>query len=187
MTLFEYISVAISLVLSLAAVRVLSGLSVAFAEGRRFWVHAAWLVMVLGISALVWWNFWSFRDADWNLFRFLMVLAAPGSIYLMGAALVPESPSEVASWEEHFFFARRRFFLALGAFFVTVSTTSCVLLEIPWMTAARASQIVGFTLAVVGVVSPSRRVHRILPIAFAVLLAAVSFLIFERPGSLNDV
>ena len=185
MTLFEYISVAFSLVLSLAAVRLLSGLSLALLEDGRFWVHGLWMLWVLGLSALVWWNFWSFREAEWTLFGFLLVLGPPGSIYLMGAALVPESPMNVHSWENHFFFARRRFFLPLAAFFVTISTASYVLLDVPWTNPARPVQGIACALAVVGALSPSRRLHRILPLVFWLMMVGISATLFVEPGSLT--
>lgn len=97
MTLFEYLAVAFSVVLSLAAVRLLSGLSVAFAPERRYWPHAMWIVFALLSSPLIWWNFWSFREVSWNFFAFLLVLIVPAVIYLQAAALVPENPSLVRS------------------------------------------------------------------------------------------
>ena len=43
MTLSEYMSVAISIVMSLALVRVVSGISHAVAAGRLYWVRLVWI------------------------------------------------------------------------------------------------------------------------------------------------
>ncbi len=57
MTLFEYISVAFSIVLSFAAIRLLGGLSVCLGKARRYPPHAAWVVLLLFNCAFLWWNF----------------------------------------------------------------------------------------------------------------------------------
>jgi hypothetical protein len=131
MTLFEYLAVAFSRVLSLATVRLLSGLSVAFLRERRDWPHATWIVFVLLTSAMVWWNFWSFRGTDWNFLSFLLILVVPSLLYLQAAALVPESPGNVLDWRAHFVAARTRFFVALGGFFFLISSVSWLLLDFP--------------------------------------------------------
>ncbi len=183
MTLFEYLSVAFSIVLSLAAVRLLSGLSVAFAPERRYWPHAMWIVFALLTSALVWWNFWSFREVSWNFFEFLLVLLAPALIYLQAAALVPENPSLVRSWREHFFTARKRLFVALGSFFLLAAGISWLLLDFPLLHPARVVQASGFGLALSGAVSTNKRFHDVLPFIFLALLSIAATLLL-RPGSI---
>ena len=183
MTLFEFIAVAFSIVLSLAAVRLLSGLSVAFFRERRYWPHAMWIVFALLMSALVWWNFWSFRETDWNFLSFVLVLIVPALIYLQAAALVPEYPSGVPSWRDHFFAARTRFFVALSAFFLLVAGISWLLVDFPLLHPARGVQASAFGLAVAGAVSTNKRFHEALPLIFLALwLIAAAVLL--RPGSL---
>ena len=47
MNLFEHVAVAFSMVLSFGVVRLLDGLRPALVPGRRYWVHALWLVQKL--------------------------------------------------------------------------------------------------------------------------------------------
>ncbi len=183
MTLFEYLAVAFSIVLSLAAVRLLSGLSVAFAPERRYWPHAMWIVFALLSSALVWWNFWSFREVSWNFFAFLLVLMVPAVIYLQAAALVPENPSLVRSWREHFFTARKRLFVALGSLFLLIAGISWLLLDLPLLHPARGVQASALGLALSGAVSTNKRLHEVLPFIFLALLLVAAAL-FLRPGSI---
>ena len=182
MTLFEYLAVAFSIVLSLAAVRLLSGLSVAFAPERRYWPHAMWIVFSLLASALVWWNFWSFRGVSWNFFAFLLVLTVPAVIYLQAAALVPENPGLVRSWREHFFMARNRLFVALGSFFLLIAGISWLFLDLPLLHPARGVQASAFGLAPSGAVSTNKRLHEVLPFIFLALLLIAAAL-FLRPSS----
>lgn len=184
MTHFEYLSVAFSIVLSLAGVRLLSGLSVGVASERRYWPHALWIVGALLTSAMVWWNFWSFRDKQWHFFSFGFTLLVPASIYLQAVALVPETPGQVRSWEEHFFRARKRFFYSLACFFLTIASGSWLLLDFPLTHPARVFQALGLGLALGGALSDNRRLHWALPVIFVTLILLVSGVAFLRPGSM---
>ena len=184
MTLFEYIAVAFSIVLSLAAVRLLGGLSVSFRPSRRYWPHSVWIVFALLNSAMLWWNFWSFLDVDWNIVFFFLVLVVPSLIYLQAAALVPENPGAVPSWHDYFFSARTRFFVALASFFLVMVVISWLLLGLPLTHPLRAVQAVAFVLALGGALSTNNRLHEALPIIFLVLLTIAAIGVFLHPGSL---
>ena len=184
MTLFEYISVAFSIVLSLSAVRLLGGLSVSLLPERRYWPHAAWIVFALLNSAILWWNIWSFRDLEWNVIFFFFVLSLPALIYLQAAALVPENPESVQSWRDYFFAARTRFFVALASFFVAAVAVSWFLLDLPLLHPLRAVQASAFVLALSGAVSTNKRLHESLPPIFLVLLGVSAVALFLRPGSM---
>ncbi len=184
MTLFEYLAVAFSLILSLAAVRLLSGFSVALAPERRYWPHAIWIVFVLLTSVMVWWNFWSFRETQWNFLSFLLVLVVPASVYLQAAALVPESPGAIRSWREYFFGARVRLFFAIGTFFALIAAVSWLLLDFPLLHPARAVQASAFGLALAAARSTNERFHAVLPFVFLALWSVSAAALFLRPGSL---
>lgn len=183
MTHFEYIAVAFSIVLSLAAVRLLSGLSVAFVGGRRYLPHAMWIVFALLASALVWWNFWSFRHAQWNFLAFLLVLTVPAMIYLLAAALVPEQPAAVTSWREHFYVARVRVFVALGAFFVLVIGVTWLIAGLPLRHPMRIVQAIALGLAIVGGTVADPRLHRVLPFVYLGLLLIAATVLFFQPDA----
>jgi hypothetical protein len=90
MTLFEYLAIAFTLVLSLAATRLLAGLPYAVQSGRRYWVHLVFAVGQLLIIILASWNLWSFREADWTLPKFALTLLISGSIFFVAWTLMPE-------------------------------------------------------------------------------------------------
>jgi hypothetical protein len=184
MTLFEYLSVAFSIVLSLAAVRLLSGVSVSFVPERRYWPHVTWVLIVLLMSAMVWWNFWSFKDVTWNFVRFLLTLFVPASIYLQAAALVPDNPGTVQSWREHFFAARKRFFVALASLFLLIAVNSWLLLDLPVLQPARVIQGLALGLALSGAVSTHNGWHQALPVIFLALLLIAALALFLQPGSI---
>ncbi len=184
MTLFEYLSVAFSIVLSLAGIRFLRGVAVSFRPGRMSIVHTSWLAFSLLNTAMVWWNFWSYRDIRWSFFSFLLVLAVPGTIYLMAVTLVPEGANRIHSWEEHFFEARTRFFAALALFFVLIALIAKVLLGLSLWHPIRAAQALALALALTGAFSSHRGIHRALAATFLLLQLLVAGLFFDRPGSM---
>jgi hypothetical protein len=111
MTLFEYVSVAFSIVLSLGAATLLRSLPSVFAHGRRYWVHATWVVALLFLHALAWWSLWSYsRVESWTLLTFLLVLLQPALLYLNTSVLMGEPLGAGESWRDRFFRSRRWFF-----------------------------------------------------------------------------
>ena len=61
MTHFEFISVALSIVLSFAVLRLLDAVPHAVAREGRYWIQLLWVVYLLWWSAVFWWLSWSHR------------------------------------------------------------------------------------------------------------------------------
>src|SRR6185295_3745203 len=102
--MFEHVAVAFSMVLSLGVVRLLDGLRPALVPGRRYWVHALWLIQKLLNYAFYWWIFWSLREGvRWNIASFLWILLGPALLFLQATALATTNPSGVASWRDPLF------------------------------------------------------------------------------------
>ena len=119
-TLFEYLAVLISIVLSFGIIRLLDGLPSAFVQGRRYAIHVSWIIVVLWIHVQFWWVFWSYSvDVAWNYPRFLVVLAAPLLLYSVAITLVPRDSSAVQSWREHFYHVRVRLFSLLACWMLS--------------------------------------------------------------------
>ena len=80
MTLFEYLSVAVSIVLALGLGKLVSSLPATFAPDRRDWLHANFVLLIATTHLLMWWNLWSLRAlSSWNFLQFLLVIANPVS------------------------------------------------------------------------------------------------------------
>jgi hypothetical protein len=62
MTLFEYMSVAMSLIVALTFAEGLRGLRSALDPERRYWVHAVWLLLKLYNPVMFWWYTWGVPD-----------------------------------------------------------------------------------------------------------------------------
>jgi len=168
LTLFEFISVAYSLVLSFAMVRLLGGASDAFAPGRRYWLHCAWLCLqVLGVLT-AWWTFWSYRTLEWNVFRFLAIIASPGLVYLQASALIPPDPSSVDCWKDHYFRTRHLMFGAGAIGLVLLGIHSYVLLDFPLLHPRRALNVVMIAGMTVAAASGRKWVHALITVGYAI-------------------
>ena len=171
MTFFEYISVAIAIVISFGVVRLLDGVS--HAAGRnRYWPHLAWVGIKFVQCFNAWWMLWASRDVSWDYGRFLVQLAPPLILYLQATALVTSSPQSVESWRAHYYAVRRRFFglnffLGFAFYFANRVAASSEAYTTPWTGAVVAA------VSIVGFVSDSHRVHS----ALALFLVAGNILL----------
>ncbi len=173
MTLFEFVTVAVSIVLSFGIVRLLDGLRPAFDAGRRYWAHAIWLVITLNGHVMTWWTLWSLaRDVEWNYGRFLWLLVGPGILYLMSTALVTDEPRAVPSWRDHYFEIRRWFFGTAALFSLNVHLTSYLLYGRPLLDTGSVLGVIILAGALLGFWSSNPRLHG----AIAVVLLALNFL-----------
>lgn len=121
MTIFEHLSVFVSIVLGLAVVHLLGGVSLVLDARIRteiYWVHLLWTANMLFLIILVWLgNFVLAPVATFSAAHFLNLLGYAMAMYLMSALLYPVHGEEVTDFREHFFANRARFF-SVGVFFV---------------------------------------------------------------------
>ena len=111
MTHFEYISVAVSIVLALSIARLLDGVGPALRADGRYWVHVGWMAQKFTNILLWWWSLWIARATDWNLALFIYELIGPIVIYLQCKALVTPSELHPTSWFKRFYEIRIWFFV----------------------------------------------------------------------------
>jgi len=181
MTLFEYISVAISVVLALSAAQLLSNIRSVLDPVRRDWVHGLWMVHLLILHVIMFWTGWAARDITWNLGSFSLLLSAPALLYVTANALVPSDRWE--SLREHFLANRTLFFTARGLL-VLVFWGASLLLGPPLLVPERLTGVFILAICAVGVVTSNYRVHVVLAIlGLLVEILVVGYLRFEA-GSL---
>ena len=184
MTLFEYLAIAFSLVLSFSSIRLVGGLPHAIQRDRRYWIHLAFVVVLLSTVANTFWVSWSYRDVPWNYPKFLLALAEPAFVYFLAATIVPENPSTVGSWRGYYYSVRRRYFVVVACWVVLISTNSSVLLELPLSHPVRFWHLGIFAVSVCGAISPNPRVHMGLALVSLFASAAAIFSLFIQPAAL---
>ena len=121
MTTFEYLAGAYTLILSFAVVRIVGGVPHALRPGRLYWVHVSWLSLAVAMCLMSFWLFLSYREFEFTLPRFVVILAVPVLIYMYSSLVAPSNPSSIESWRDHFFEIRVPLFsvgLALSGFVI---------------------------------------------------------------------
>ncbi|MEO9886837.1 MAG: hypothetical protein ABJG33_14480 [Balneola sp.] len=130
MTIFGHISVFISIILGLAVVHVLSGLSLILdtrKQSKVYWVHLLWTFNMLFAVVLIWISSFALSPIeDFRMFHFINLLAYAIVTYLMSGLLFPVQGEEVVDFREHFTSNRKRFFI-LGIIYVFVDAADGVL------------------------------------------------------------
>jgi hypothetical protein len=171
-TQFEFISVAVSIVLALSVARLLSAVPHLLAPGRRYWVHALWAVSLLPLHLGFWWAMWAYREVNpWTFRGFGAAMLTPAFLYLTVTVLVSDSPSTVESWRDRFY-SRHRVFFAL--FFVTLVSSPLrqfAVLGSPLPSPGIGTPVVAGQLmlltAAIGAFTGKERIHQILALVGA--------------------
>ena len=177
MTQFEFISVAVSIVLALSAARLLAALPHVLAPGRRYWIHALWSLALLFAHMDFWWTIWIYREIDpWTFTGFAVVMLTPALLFLTVSSLVSDSPTTIASWRTHFYARHRVFFSLYFATVCSITLRQLIVLGdaslphvegLPALSVA-ALMLVGLAIPVLGIITTNERAH-----AFLVLWSAV--------------
>ena len=112
MTLFEYVSIATSLILSFSLARTFSNLAPIFASGRRYWVHSIWVLGLLVYHVSLFWQLWLYQGVeDWTLFKFVLLLLGPIVLLIGVSLLVPVET--VSDYRSYFESIRKQFYSVL--------------------------------------------------------------------------
>jgi hypothetical protein len=184
-SLFEYLAIAFSLVISTSVMRIADGLSDSARGTERCWVYRGQLGVALAANVAAFWNFWSFHEADWTFPRFVLAVSGPVALYFGTATLVPSDRDDVSSWKEHSRAVRGRFYRSLCAYAVLIAATTTVLVDMPLDHPARGSELITFLLGLVGATSKNERTHQAL-VVIALLFAIVALsTLAARPGALT--
>ena len=117
---YEYLTIFVSVILGLAVVHLLSGVSLILdtrVRERVDWIHAVWTANVFVTTLLVWWfNFSLTAIQEWTLPHFLNLVAYSVVLYLMSGLLYPVRGAEIIDFRAHFEANRPRFFTVCLAF-----------------------------------------------------------------------
>lgn len=178
MTHFEYITIAVSIILALGIAQLLDGVGPALRKEQRYWTHVGWLVQKFFNILLWWWGLWTAREIEWNLGLFLYEICAPVIFYLQAKALVtPSLPGQ--SWRDRFYEIRVWFFV--GNIALSIITIAGILLFGVTEIATKvpiAALVLLLMLAVVGLLTTSPRVHAVI-VTIAITVQALGLAAFS--------
>ena len=88
MSQFEFISIAISIILGLSIARLLESLRDCFDPARRYWIHVVWVLGKLANTLLLFWSGWLLRS-EIETFNFaeLTISLGPAAILFLQVPL----------------------------------------------------------------------------------------------------
>ena len=158
MTIFEFVTVAVSIVLGVSLAQMLTGIAEFAHKSKRvrfYGPHTVWLINLVLLHFLMWWSFWGYRDADWNYARFLTLATEPLLILLVSSLLVmADKDQDVIDLKRHFGEIRIWFFssfLVLEAMFILDGPA--VFLNEPLWVGYRVPQLLTLAAFLVGLLS----------------------------------
>ncbi len=161
MTLFEYISIATSLILSFSLARTLTNIAPIFATERRYWVHSAWVLALLVSHAGMFWTIWLYQDAEaWTLVEFVIVLMGPIMLLIGASLLVPVVA--VPDYRVYFESIRVPVYSVLIVLSVKPIPLLYLLSDIPLIHPLHLSSLIFASAAVVGLVGRKRSIDMVL-------------------------
>ena len=116
MSIFEFLTVAVSIVLAFGLSRLISSIPYVFDPQKRDWLHALVLILLIIAHLVLWWRMWLLNTvSSWNFFQFVILVGSPLSLYLTTAALVSNTPDKIDNWRQHFSDRSHWIFSALAA------------------------------------------------------------------------
>ena len=170
---YEYLTIFVSVILGLAVVHLLSGVSLILdtrVRERVDWIHAVWTANVFITTLLVWWfNFSLTAVQEWTLLHFLNLVAYSVVLYLMSGLLYPVRGAEIIDFRVHFEANRPRFFTVCLAFQVVDFTDAALerqALGSGWDPLKLASLALFAVAFAIGIRSDKRAFHGALAIAW---------------------
>ncbi len=181
MTIFEFLSVAASIVLALGLGKLISSIPYVFDAHKRDWLHALAFVTLIAGHILAWWRIWPLNSvAHWNILGFAILMGTPLSLYLAATALVSSNPDRVASWKEYFSERSRWLFSALIAVWTFGILRSYFLLnQTPvWWSLFMLGAFV------IAAVSSRRNIHIVVLFISLLVFAALIFRSFDADQNL---
>jgi hypothetical protein len=105
MTLFEFVSVMVSIILGLSLSQMLEALARLMRDPKdvqAFKPQTIWTLSLILTHFLLWWSIWDFRDAAWNYPRFVVASVEPLLLFFMGALILPSAGSVSVDLKSHF-------------------------------------------------------------------------------------
>ncbi|WOJ95547.1 hypothetical protein R0137_09800 [Congregibacter brevis] len=120
MSLFEFVTVMVSMILALCLGHVLRSTSLLAKTEKSvapYLPYTIWTVVLLLSVINHWWSLWDLRDIEWTYASFLYILMAPILISFAAGFLMPEdTDAKVISLKSHYLRVRRLFFATMTGY-----------------------------------------------------------------------
>ena len=171
---YEHVLVVMSIVIGLAITQLLKGVAQLYrtrAKVRTYWLHWAWIILLVVFSLLVWWTYWSYRTiTDWTFLRFTLYLSPAVAFYLLTAIAFPDPDEGVANLRDFYFANRAGFFGTFALYTALAGITAMFVRGMPVTDPSNLFRLGVLALMLVAMRSGNARVHAVIFTLSAVLL-----------------
>ena len=176
MSAFEYFSVLVSIILGLAVVHLLGGVSLILDQrigARLSWVHLIWVLNMFSLITWVWWGNWQLHGVEsFSPVHYVSMVLFSVVLYLMCGLLFPVKGKEVEDFHEQFEMNRTRFFILGQVLLIAALLKRYVdrqVLEQPYITERLVLLVILATLFAFAAKTSNRIFQTVLAIAFFAL------------------
>lgn len=177
MTLFEFVSVMVSIILGLSLSQMLEAVARLMRDPKEvqaFKPQTIWTLSLILTHFLLWWSIWDFRDAAWNYPRFVVASVEPLLLFFMGALILPSAAGSVSVDLRSHFLRVRRLLMGLYAILMIIFIVDGPVIfhsENLW-TPFRIPQLIGLLAVLVGLKTKNPRHHVVISlVVLAVILS----------------
>ncbi len=182
MSLFEYVTVIISMILALAVGQLLlgaAGLAKNRTRVRGYLPHAVWMLFLFLLVILLWWTQWDLRELTWTFASFVYVLLPPVVLFFAVAILLPDDPGGREHDLEEHFFAVRSIFLSIMFVYGVITWFDGPILQGQAVFGPVGGVVLVYLAGVSwGLMTENRRAHLVIPLVFLMLWSVLMVIRF---------
>lgn len=185
----EYLSVLVSIIVGLGLSHLLSSVGKLLSRRHRVRPYLPSMmaaVIIFLAHVQFWWGSFDFgEEIENNFFAFLVFLLTPILLYLIAVLALPEldqDDSGEVSLRDHYYEARPWFYGLTALVPVMTAVRNVMFQGEPFWNQDRPFELAFFVVALVGALTASERVHRVLPFVMFGFFIVMVVLTSLRPG-----
>ena len=183
---YQHIVVVMSIVLGLSVTQLLKGVAQLYRGRKRvppYWIHSAWVALLIVFSLVVWWTYWNYRGiTEWDFFRFVAYLSPMIVFYFLTVIVIPDPSDTVSSLKEYYFSTRGGFFGTFALYGILAGVTAVVVRGLALLDPSNLFRLAMVLLLLIAMRSGSERVHAVVLTLCALLMLAFIYLFQLRLG-----
>lgn len=173
---YQHVVVVMSIVLGLSVTQLLKGLAQLYrtrTRVRTYWLHTAWMVLLVFYSLVLWWLHWNYRSIeDWSFFSFVLYLSPMIVFYFLTSIVIPDPSDPVTDYREHYFSSRAGFFGTFAVQLVLAHAAGVIVRRLPLVDPSDPFRLAMVVLLLIAMRSASARMHAVVLALFAIAIVA---------------
>ena len=183
---YQHVVVVMSIVLGLSVTQLLKGLAQLYRTRNRvrpYWLHTAWVVLLIFFSLVLWWLFWNYRSIEeWSFFRFVLYLSPMIVFYFLTSIVIPDPSDPVTNYKEYYFSSRFGFFGTFALQVVLAHAAGVIVRGLPVLDSSDPFRLAIVVLLLIAMGSTNERVHAVVFALCAIVIVAFITLFHLRLG-----